>query len=79
MGWTLPVDCECGAELKSLDHLLKDCPRLSPGRPQFFSYLVSKITNFNLKNFNLDNLIFDPDISTVIEIGKFFIKGNTII
>ncbi|XP_043480278.1 uncharacterized protein LOC122509979 [Leptopilina heterotoma] len=33
MGWTLPLECPCGNDFKSLIHLFKNCPLLSAQRP----------------------------------------------
>ena len=42
MGWDLDAGCDCGAELKDLEHLCNSCPLLSEGRPQFFSFLAAR-------------------------------------
>ncbi|XP_043476376.1 uncharacterized protein LOC122507632 [Leptopilina heterotoma] len=76
MGWTLPRGCVCGAEIQSMNHLLSFCPNLSPGRPHFFSFLSSKLTDFDPDRFDLDVLIYNPDKEIVTEIGKFFESGN---
>ncbi|XP_043467569.1 uncharacterized protein LOC122501872 [Leptopilina heterotoma] len=72
MKWNLPMECNCGEAQKTLTHLLNDCPLLSPGRPEFFSYLNSLSGILTTPLANLDNFIFQPTKELAAAIHKFF-------
>lgn len=44
-----------------------------------FSYLFSRFSECNPEEFGLEASIYSPSLSVVIEVGKFFAKGNIIL
>lgn len=54
-------------------------PALSVSRPSLFSYLRTKIIDFDPVIPDLTPLIFDPDPGSVRRIGKFFIDNGIIL
>lgn len=64
---------------KDLNHLLSNCSLLSPGRPEFFSFMFYRFQNFNPDSVDLDGILFNPDRKSVVELGKFCYAFNMII
>ncbi|XP_051170050.1 uncharacterized protein LOC127287259 [Leptopilina boulardi] len=58
MNWRIDVGCQCGFDLKTLRHLFIECPRLSNGRPAFFSFLSTKYSSFNTDTFDFQAIFF---------------------
>ena len=79
MGWDLDVGCSCGAELKSLAHLISECPILSEGRPRFFRFLAERFPGRPPEQTDLGDLIFEPDPEAVGELGRFLHFGDLVI
>ena len=79
MGWDLDVGCSCGAELKSLAHLISECPLLSEGRPRFFRFLAERFPGRPPEQADLGDLIFEPDPEAVGELGRFLRFGDLVI
>ena len=79
MGWDLDPRCDCGAELKSLAHLINECPILSEGRPGFFHFLAERFPGRPPEQTDLGDLIFDPDPVAVRELGRFVRSGDLVI
>ena len=79
MGWDLDVGCECGAALKSLPHLIRECSILSERRPRFFRFLSERFPGRPPEQVDLDDLIFPPDPEAVGELGRFLCPADMII
>ena len=79
MGLDLDAGCSCGAELKSLAHLINECPILSEGRPRFFRFLAECFPGRPPEQTDLGDLIFEPDPEAVGELGRFLRSGDLVI
>lgn len=79
MGWNLDLSCRCGFNIKTLKHIFCDCPDLSSGRHAFFSFLASKIFNFDPDIFNFLDLAFSPNLELINEMARFLQSGNIIL
>ena len=79
IGWDLDVGCGCGAALKSLPHLIHDCPIFSERRPRFFRFLAERFPGRPPEQVDLDDLIFSPDPEAVGELGRFLCSPEMII
>ena len=79
MGWDIDVGCSCGAVLKSLAHLVGECPILSEGRPRSFRFLAKRFPGRPPEQVDLGDLIFDPDPEAVGELGRFLRSGDLVI
>ena len=77
MGWDLDVGC--GAALKSLSHLIRECPIFSERRPGFFRFLSERFPDRPPEQVDLDNLIFPLDPEAVGELGRFLCFADMII
>ena len=76
MGWDLDVGCGCGAALKSLSHLIRECPIFSDRRPRFFRFLSESFPGRPPEQVDLSDLIFPPDPEAVGELGRFFCSAG---
>ena len=79
MGWDLHVGCGCGAALKSLPHLIRDCPIFSERRPRFFRFLAQRLPGMSPEQVDQDDLNFPPDPEAVGELGRFLCTPEMII
>ena len=79
MGWDLKVGCDCGAELKSLSHLIQECPIFSERRPRFFRFLSERFPSRPPERVDLGDLVFPPDPEAVRELRRFLCSGDIII
>ena len=79
VGWDLKVGCDRGAELKSLSHLIQECPIFYERRPKFFRFLSERIPGRTPEQVDLGDLIFTPDPEVVRELGRFLCSGDIII
>ena len=75
----MDVGCGCGVELKSLAHLIGECPILSENRPRFFRFLAERFPGRPPECVDLGDLFFDPDPEAVWELGSFFRSGDLVI
>ena len=76
MGWDMDIGCGYGAELKSLAHLVGECPILSEGRPRFFRFLAKRFPGRPPERVDLGDLFFDPDPEAVWEIFSIWRSGH---
>lgn len=79
MGWDLPLECSCGNNFKTLKHLLKYCPLLSSQRPALNTFLAKRFPYFDFDEFDISQLIFNPDLEITTNLGKFFSCSNMIL
>ena len=79
MGWDLDVGCGCGAALKSLPHLIRECPIFSERRPRFFRFLSERFPGRPPEQADLDDLILPPDPEAVGGLGRFLCSAEMII
>ena len=75
----MDVGCGCSAMLKSLAHLIGECPILLEGRPRFFRFLAERFLGRPPEQVDLGDLIFDPDPEAVRELGRFLRSGDLVI
>ena len=78
-GLNLDVGCGCGAALKSLSHLIRECPIFSDRRPRFFRFLSERFPGRPPEQVDLGELIFPPDPEAVGELRRFFCSADMII
>lgn len=71
--------CGCGAERRTLPHILHDCPRLASYRPKFYNYLNRKFPDINPREVSIVDLIFNPNSELVRELGGFVCRDKQIV
>lgn len=70
MGWQIDMRCPCGMGQKNLLHYLRDCSVLSPGRPELFNFLNSRMVNFKLDLMDLIwpwSMVYSPSGKVIWE------------
>lgn len=76
LNWNLELNCTCGFESMTLNHILRDCPLYRQGRQRFLEFLnrCESDTTDPATNLRIEALTLN--FETILEIKKFFNQHN---
>lgn len=73
------MECEWGGMFKDLVNLLNQCPILSGDRPVLHRFFDRVSPDLLPGQMVIIDIMFSPSEESVIELGRFFKQGNTIV